>query len=115
MTCTRERRGVFALLFAVLIFAGGARAASARILIPMDLTQTDHLKAYGIAYWVLTRGETVEWLLNYRGGSFLIDDDDQVLRETRLRGVLAETIDESAVDAIHAEVEGNNMDSVLLE
>ncbi|HYV50582.1 MAG TPA: hypothetical protein VE910_01665, partial [Dongiaceae bacterium] len=102
MTCIPERRPrLLALAVSALFFLGGAGAASARILIPMDLTQTDHLKAYGIAYWVLTRGETVEWLLNYRGGSFLIEDDDQVLRETRLRGVLAETIDESAVNAIH--------------
>jgi hypothetical protein len=115
VTCIRERGRVVALSFALLLFLGGARAASARILIPMDLTQTDHLKAYGIAYWVLTRGETVEWLLNYRGGSFLLEDDDGVLRETRLRGVLAEQIDESAVNAIHAEIDNNNMDSVLLE
>src|SRR5262245_55902163 len=115
VTCIPERRGLWVLSLAVLLFLGGARAASARILIPMDLTQTDHLKAYGIAYWVLTRGETVEWLLNYRGGSFLIEDDDQVLRETRLRGVLAETIDEGAVNAIHAELDNNNMDAILLE
>jgi hypothetical protein len=115
VTCIPDRRSSFRVLAALLVGLGCAVPASARILIPMDLTQTDHLKAYGIAYWVLTRGETVEWLLNYRGGSFLIADDAEVLKETRLRGVLADDIDEAAVDAIHTEIEGGNMESVLLE
>ena len=45
-----------------------------KILIPMDLSQKDHLKAYGIAFNVLTKNINVEWLLNYRGGSFLVDE-----------------------------------------
>ena len=58
----------------------------------MDLTQTDHLKAYGIAYWTLTKGIEVDWLLNYRGGSFMIDARDNVANECRVRGVLYEQI-----------------------
>ena len=45
-----------------------------KIIIPMDQTQNDHLKAYGIAYFTLTKNTNIEWLLNYRGGSFLIDN-----------------------------------------
>jgi hypothetical protein len=99
----------------LLILSAFAPPARARILIPMDLSQTDHLKAYGIAYWVLTQGHTLEWLLNYRGGSFLLEDDPEVVREARIRGVSAEVIDEAGVDAIHAEIEGSNMDAILLE
>ena len=47
--------------------------AQQKLLIYMDLQQTDHLKAYGIAYWALTKGMEIDWLLNYRGGSFMMD------------------------------------------
>ena len=55
------------------------------ILIPMDLKQTDHLKSYGIAYWILEQNVNVEWLLNYRGGSFLFPHSSTFERECRLR------------------------------
>ncbi len=57
-------------LFLLLSFSF---ALGQKMLIPMDQSQNDHLKAYGIAYFTLTKNTTVEWLLNYRGGSFLID------------------------------------------
>jgi hypothetical protein len=57
------------------------------ILIPMDDTQTNHLKAYGIAYWVLEKEQEVDWLLNYRGGSFLIKNQELIEKECRIRGV----------------------------
>ncbi|HET9235131.1 MAG TPA: asparagine synthetase B, partial [Candidatus Eisenbacteria bacterium] len=115
MTCIPDRPKRVGLLGILLILIMGAVPASARILIPMDLTQTDHLRAYGIAYWILTRGQTVEWLLNYRGGSFLLEDDPEILAEARIRGVLVEEIDEGAASAIQAEIEGSNMESILLE
>ena len=59
------------VLFGVLLFWGFAAQAS-MILIPMDETQTNHLKAYGITFWALEREIPAEWLLNYRGGSFLL-------------------------------------------
>ncbi|MCA9727629.1 MAG: asparagine synthetase B, partial [Candidatus Eisenbacteria bacterium] len=62
------------LLGLVLVLATIATAVSAKILVPMDLEQSDHLRAYGVAYRALQRGESVEWLLNYRGGSFLLED-----------------------------------------
>ena len=62
-------------------------SAAQKILIPMDLKQTDHLKAYGIAYWALTKNIEVDWLLNYRAGSFLLDGVPGVATECRVRGV----------------------------
>ncbi|RLD13960.1 asparagine synthetase B [candidate division KSB1 bacterium] len=85
------------------------------ILIPMDLSQTDHLKAYGIAYWVLKQGINVEWLLNYRGGSFLFTDTKGFRDECSLRGVRYELKNAAQVNQIYAEIENNNMDRVLLE
>ncbi|MBP9873311.1 MAG: asparagine synthetase B, partial [Haliscomenobacter sp.] len=62
----------FSVLFFVLLFAAAFQPLrAAYILIPMDPdAQKDHLKAYGITYWVLANGEEAWWLLNYRGGSF---------------------------------------------
>ena len=115
MTCIPDRPKKAGLLGILLFLIVGAAPASARILVPMDLTQTDHLRAYGMAYWILTRGQTVEWLLNYRGGSFLLEDDPEILAEARIRGVLVEDLDEGAASAVHAEIEASNMESILLE
>jgi hypothetical protein len=81
----------------------------------MDLGQADHLKAYGLAYWVLARGERVEWLLNYRGGSFLLPDGGSVERQARILGVRVEPVDEGGVTAIYNQIEAANMEVVLLE
>jgi hypothetical protein len=89
--------------------------ASARLLVPMDLKQTDHLKAYGLAYWVLAREQKVEWLLNYRGGSFVMEDDDATVREARIRGVLAQSVSAAELASIYAEIEQANMDVMILE
>lgn len=86
-----------------------------KLLIPMDLTQTNHLKAYGIAFWILEADLEVEWLLNYRGGSFLIDYSDKIARECRIRGVSSETVASSRIIDVYAEIEANNMEVILLE
>jgi hypothetical protein len=88
-----------------------------KLLIPMDLKQTNHLKAYGIAFWVLQRNGEVDWLLNYRGGSFLTDYSDVLARECRIRGVLFEPASATDAATMYAEVqrEDNNMDVVRLE
>jgi hypothetical protein len=88
-----------------------------KILIPMDLQQTDHLKAYGIAYWALAKNLQVDWLLNYRGGAFMVDENPVVAAECRVRGVTAVTISPSGAAQIYAEVQqdDNNMDVVRLE
>lgn len=86
-----------------------------KILVPMDEGQTDHLKAYGLAFWVLERGRDVEWLLNYRGGSFLMDMSNEIVRELRLRDVRFETLASGREVEIYGVIDANNMDLVLLE
>jgi hypothetical protein len=98
-----------------LCLAGPAAAEAQYLLAPMDETQANHLRAYGLAYWVLQRGERVEWLLNYRGGSFLIPDAPAVRREAALRGVTLEPLAASALAVIRAEIEVSNMEAVILE
>jgi len=93
----------------------GAAPACARLLVPMDDAQTDHLKAYGLTYWVLGRGQKAEWLLNYRGGSFLLADDAATQREADLRGVTTEPMNGGAEAAMRAEIADNNMESIALE
>ena len=85
------------------------------ILIPMDLKQTDHLKAYGVAFWILEHNTNVEWLLNYRGGAFLFPRTSLFENECRLRGVSYETMVPEMVNDIYANIEENNMDRILLE
>lgn len=88
-----------------------------KILIPMDFQQTEHLKAYGITYRSLIDGLKADWLLNYRGGSFLIDHSDKLVSECLVEGVRFEQISLSQAAQIYAEVqsENNNMDVVRLE
>lgn len=83
----------------------------------MDFKQSNHLKAYGIAFWILEKGGTVDWLLNYRGGSFLIDRSDILERECRIRGVVSESISPNQTITLYAEIqqEDNNKDVVRLE
>ncbi len=90
-------------------------ANAQKILIPMDLKQADHLKAYGVAFWALERTINVEWLLNYRGGAFLVDYYTAVETELRLRGVSFESISAGDAAQVYAEMENGNMDVILLE
>ena len=85
------------------------------MLIPMDLTQNDHLKAYGVAYWILGKNTNVEWLLNYRGGSFLFPQTGVFENECHLRGVSYQIISAIQVNEIYKLIEENNMEKVLLE
>ena len=86
-----------------------------RLLIPMDGVQTDHLRAYGLTYWVLEQGLDAEWLLNYRDGSFLLPSLDAIKEEANRRGVYYEEITEDQVNDIYALIDRGNMDRVLLE
>lgn len=101
---------LYLLIHTTFCFSGGEK-----ILIPMDLKQTDHLKAYGIAYLSLENENNVEWLLNYRGGSFLMDYLDAVEHACQVRGVAYEIISGSQAASIYQIIEENNMDAVLLE
>lgn len=88
-----------------------------KILIYMDLQQADHLKAYGITFHALQDGLTADWLLNYRGGSFLIDYSDKIANECRIEGVSFDIINSSKAIEIYSFVqsEDQNMDVVRLE
>jgi len=106
------RRFGFALV-ACLALAGPARAQY--LVLPMDGAQANHLRSYGLAHWALQRGEQVEWLLNYRAGSFLLPDTDPIRREAALRGVTIEPLGAGGLAALRAEIESSNMESVILE
>ena len=73
---------------------------SQKILIPMDHLQSNHLKAYGIAFLHLEKSNNVDWLLNYRGGSFLLDDVDELQNTCKIRGVSYELINSWALSEI---------------
>lgn len=82
-----------------------------------DNTQTDHLKAYGITYYALEQNLEVRWLLNYRGGSFLISDTEELQKECMVRGVSFEVISDAKTLEILEEIESpsRNMENVVLE
>ncbi|MXV17826.1 asparagine synthetase B [Hufsiella ginkgonis] len=103
------------LLAFLVFFSMVSKAAS--ILIPMDETQKNHLKSYGIAYWTLKRDLAVDWLLNYRGGSFLVKYAGPVENECKVRGVSFEVISDARVNAILTEISAPeaNMEIVKLE
>jgi len=105
-----------ALIFlATLLLLMVSDVYAARILIPMDDAQSDHLKAYGVAYWCLQYNVNVEWLLNYRGGSFMTEDLSQIEEACRLRGVSYEKISGADEARIKNIIEESNMETVLLE
>lgn len=100
-------------IFLLLIIVCGL--LQAEILIPMDHTQSDHLKAYGVAFEALKEQYVVKWLLNYRGGSFLMPDSDGLAALCNIRGVRFEWISGGNVASIMAEIQEANMEAVVLE
>ncbi|OFY83910.1 MAG: asparagine synthetase B [Bacteroidetes bacterium RIFCSPLOWO2_12_FULL_35_15] len=103
--------------FLFLFFSCSLISQAAYILIPMDLEQKDHLKAYGIAYWTLQHDVEVHWLLNYRGGSFMIKHAKEIENECTVRGVSFEVIADAKSTAILTEISDPevNMEDVKLE
>lgn len=104
-----------ALLFFLFIFAN---IFASYILIPMDAeSQKNHLKAYGITFWTLEKQQKVKWLLNYRGGSFLLPDFEEIQRECQIRGVSYEVISDAKAESILLEISSpsKNMEAVVLE
>jgi hypothetical protein len=93
------------------------QSQAAVILLPMDLKQKEHLKAYGITYWVLTKGVEAHWLLNYRGGSFAFPHSLQFEKECKTRNVSYEVISDAAFAEIQREIQNPeaNMDDMKLE
>ena len=82
-----------------------------------DVSQTNHLKAYGITYWSLQKGNTAKWLLNYEGGSFLLEDNEATRNECKIRGVTFHIISDTEATKILAEISSpsQNMEAVTLE
>jgi len=80
-------------------------------------TQKNHLKAYGITYWTLEKQLKVKWLLNYRGGSFLLPDTEEIARECKIRGVSYEILSDAKTESILEEISSpsKNMEAVVLE
>jgi hypothetical protein len=110
MTSLRSKLLVLALLWV-------CAAQAAKILVPMDGSQRDHLKAYGVAFWALQRDVPIDWLLNYRGGSFLVDQYKTLEQELTIRGVTFQVIADGQAAAILAEIADPavNMEVVRLE
>ncbi|MCH7770371.1 MAG: asparagine synthetase B [Bacteroidetes bacterium] len=104
-------------IFLPLCFFSSVICSQSKILIYMDLNQTDHLKAYGITFRAIGNGYKSDWLLNYRGGSFLIDYDSKITAECRLKGVGFQEVSFSEAADIYSWVQSdeNNMDVVRLE
>jgi len=86
------------ILFLILFIARPSFANN--ILIPMDASQSNHLKAYGLAYWILKNNTEVDWLLNYRGGSFMSEYNPIIQNELVIRGVSYEVISSAQTNQI---------------
>ncbi|WP_337967089.1 asparagine synthetase B [uncultured Flavobacterium sp.] len=102
----------------IFIFLLSLTAKASFILLPMDeTTQQNHLKAYGITYWCLSKDYKASWLLNYRGGSFLLPDVAEIRKECQIRGVSFEILSDSEEASILEEISSpsQNMESVILE
>lgn len=100
----------------LLLFSFSAKAAF--ILLPMEAEeQQNHLKAYGITYWALDKQYKVSWLLNYRGGSFLLPDAPEIRKECQIRGVTFEVLSDGQANRILDEISSpsQNMETVVLE
>ena len=105
-------------LILIYLFIGiSFRSFASYILIPMDTYQNNHLKSYGIAYWILNQNQNIKWLLNYRGGAFLVPNSEKISRECQLRRVSYEVITDSKATEILNKVNSpsQNMEAVILE
>lgn len=109
---------MYRLLFIVLMLVWGVKTVEASmILIPMDEKQTNHLKAYGITYWVLDKGIEAWWLLNYRGGSFAFGHNAVFEKELKTRGVAYQVLPDGGFNNILTEISDPevNMEAMKLE
>jgi hypothetical protein len=111
----RARTRTLAAVAALATLAAPGIARAQRILIPMDDGQSNHLKAYGLTYNAIKAGMQAEWLLNYRGGAFLLPDAPELRRRAGLDGIALETVSDAQLGGIRREMAGGNMESVPLE
>ena len=108
-------KNFFIFIFVLLFYS---TVTASYILIPMDSdSQAEHLKAYGLTYWTLQKQLKVKWLLNYRGGSFLLPDTEEIKKECQVRGVSFELLSNSKTEEILNLIgsPSQNMESVILE
>ncbi len=91
------------------------QANSTSMLIPMDEAQRNHLKAYGLVYWALQRGEAVDWLLNYRGGSFLAPYSREIESESTVRGISFEIVSAEQVHTMLLDIERPSSNTALVK
>ena len=101
------------ILVLCILFVPGTICAQ-NVLIPMDTQQSNHLKAYGVVFWVLQNSVTVDWLLNYRGGSFLIEEFDGLGDELVLRGVHYEHLSSAQTAVLVADVESERANTAMI-
>lgn len=106
-----------AIAWGAIFLLGASTAQASQLLIPMDDTQSNHLKAYGLAYWLLEQEVEVEWLLNYRGGSFLLPNLVSVQQECVIRGISHQVIADVQASQILTEIAHpeSNTERVKLE
>ncbi|HKI77805.1 MAG TPA: hypothetical protein VKA26_04630 [Ignavibacteriaceae bacterium] len=104
-------------MFSIFFIITSLTYSQSKILIFMDLKQTDHLKAYGITYGALVDGTKADWLLNYRGGSFMLDYTSKIASQCRIQGVTFEELSNSDAAQIYSLVQSDdqNMDVIRLE
>jgi hypothetical protein len=107
----------YSVILFLLVFVTTNDVYSQHILIPMDVNQSNHLKAYGLIYNQIKDGGEAQWLLNYRGGSFLASQNDILVRNARIKGVTIESISTAEANRILEQIEGNdvNMAAIPLE
>ncbi|RZK32498.1 MAG: asparagine synthetase B, partial [Hymenobacter sp.] len=105
------------LALLVVLLAPALAAHANHIFIPMDNTQKEHLKAYGLCYWALSKQIEVDWLLNYKGGSFALEAQPAIESELAVRGITFQTISEAQYTGILSEIAdpNANMDVMKLE
>ena len=103
------------LYTAVGILLFNFTAISSYILVPMDLKQANHLKAYGITYWVIDQNVEAYWLLNYRGGSFAFLNLKTLEKECKTRGVSFEIISDNEFDRIKSEIGNPEVNQELMK
>ncbi|MDR0619033.1 MAG: asparagine synthetase B [Bacteroidales bacterium] len=120
MGCGNKSYKHFPTVFAMLLILSVSVVSTVKatqILIYMDEGQANHLKSYGVAYWVLENGGEISWLLNYRGGSFLLPYSKEIERECAVRGVSSTIMPDAAVNAMLKEIADpqSNTDEVKLQ
>jgi hypothetical protein len=104
-------RKIFFILFLLL----SCSSFASRILVPMDENQKNHLKAYGVAFWILQKDIEVDWLLNFKAGSFMFGYEQSYERELKIRGVSYEVISEAQVSEILLQIDKPDVNMELVK